>query len=72
MNDTGEKFEVTERLIRTKDGTVVPESEAVDGGYLFAAVGQRIPIAEAVKHGLVKPKQRPKPADKKVRKVADK
>lgn len=50
-----EMYDVQERLALTEDGRVVPEGHA-DARWLFAIPGRPIPMAEAVKHGLVSPK----------------
>ena len=48
-----EMYEVTERLVLTADGRVVPEGDP-DGRWLYAIPGQQVPLAEAERYGLVK------------------
>ena len=43
---------VTERLALTEDDRLVPE-ESAEARWLYAIPGQRIPLAEAQRYGLV-------------------
>lgn len=45
-------YEVRERLALTADGRVVAEDH-VDARWLYAIPGHRIPMGEALRHGLV-------------------
>lgn len=50
-----EQYEVKERLALTEDDRLVPEGDP-DARWLFAIPGRPIPMADAIKYGLVKEK----------------
>lgn len=50
-----ETYDPKERLALTEDGRVVPEGHA-DARWLYAIPGRPIPMADAIKHGLVSAK----------------
>lgn len=53
-----EQVEIQDRLCLTEDERLVPEGDP-DGRWLYAVPGQRVPLSEAVKYGLVKGEKKP-------------
>lgn len=48
-----ESYKVSERLAKTEDDRVVPESDP-DARWLYAIPGHEIPLEEAERYGLIK------------------
>lgn len=46
-------FLVRERLVRTRDGRVIREADAIDGGNLLFKVGDEVPLERARSLGLL-------------------
>lgn len=52
--------EVHERLCLTEDGRLVDESSS-DARWLYCVPGNKVPLSEAIKYGLVAPEPEPEP-----------
>lgn len=50
--NTGRRFQITEKLYKTKDGRIVPKGDP-DANSLFKRAGTSIPMREAIELGLV-------------------
>lgn len=47
------RYVLTERLVRTRDGVVVPEAQASEGGTFLGPIGLEMPLEEARRLGIV-------------------